>query len=77
MTTVGYGDITPTTGVGRVIAGIVMITAIGFIAIVTAAVTSTFVEAAQRRRGTADRAAWDDSVDRIRPGSTTSVGDSN
>lgn len=65
VTTVGYGDVTPTTALGRIIAGIVMITAIGFIAVITAAVTSTFVEAAQRRRGTVDRAARDDANERV------------
>jgi voltage-gated potassium channel len=49
VTTVGYGDVTPTTAVGRLVGGIVMLTAIGFITIVTAAITSTFVEAARRR----------------------------
>ncbi len=56
VTTVGYGDVTPVTLIGRTVAGIVMVTAIGFIAVITAAITSTFVEAAQRRRGTRDQA---------------------
>jgi voltage-gated potassium channel len=50
ITTVGYGDVTPDTGFGRFVAGVVMIVAIGFTTIVTALITSTFVEAAQRRR---------------------------
>ena len=50
VTTVGYGDVTPETGVGRLVAGVVMIVAIAFMAIVTAIVTSTFVDAAQSRR---------------------------
>jgi len=50
ITTVGYGDVTPDTGFGRVVAGVVMIVAIGFTTIVTALITSTFVEAAQRER---------------------------
>ena len=50
VTTVGYGDVTPQTGGGRLVAGIVMVVAIGFLAIVTALITSTFVQAAQRRQ---------------------------
>jgi voltage-gated potassium channel len=65
VTTVGYGDVTPTTVIGRLVAGVVMVTAIGFIAVFTAAVTSTFVEAARRRRGTADEAARRDADDRM------------
>jgi voltage-gated potassium channel len=50
VTTVGYGDVAPTSWIGRVVAGIVMLMAIAFLSIVTALVTSTFIDAAQRRR---------------------------
>ena len=43
VTTVGYGDVTPKDVAGRIVAGIVMLEGIAFVAIVTAAVTSTFV----------------------------------
>ena len=43
MTTVGYGDVTPTTGLGRVIAIGVMLVGIGFVAFLTAAVAQRFV----------------------------------
>jgi voltage-gated potassium channel len=49
VTTVGYGDITPKADVGRAIATIVMLTGIGFLTVVTAAITAVFVEGARRR----------------------------
>jgi voltage-gated potassium channel Kch len=48
VTTVGYGDAVPTNVVGRILAAVVMLEGIAFVAIVTAAVTSTFVARATR-----------------------------
>ena len=42
-TTVGYGDNVPTTVAGRLIAALVMLFGIGFLTVITAAITSTFV----------------------------------
>jgi voltage-gated potassium channel len=42
-TTVGYGDNVPTTVAGRFLAVLVMFFGIGFLTIITAAITSTFV----------------------------------
>ena len=41
--TVGYGDHVPTTAAGRLLAALVMFFGIGFLAVITAAITSTFV----------------------------------
>ena len=49
VTTVGYGDITPSSGSGRVIGAFVMISGIAFLTVITAAVTATLIEAARRR----------------------------
>jgi voltage-gated potassium channel len=49
VTTVGYGDVTPEDPTGRFIAAIVMLTGIGFLTVVTAAITAVFVESARRR----------------------------
>jgi voltage-gated potassium channel len=59
VTTVGYGDVPPTDPVGRTVAGVVMLLAVAFIAIVTASITSVFVESRQfqRRAGTAAQEA--------------------
>ena len=54
VTTVGYGDVTPKSVAGRIVAGIVMLEGIAFVAIVTAAVTSTFVARATRQRDIAE-----------------------
>jgi voltage-gated potassium channel len=43
MTTVGYGDVFPTTGPGQVLAVCVMVVGIGFVAFLTAAVAQRFV----------------------------------
>jgi voltage-gated potassium channel len=51
VTTVGYGDAVPTTAAGKFIAALVMVTGIGFVTVVTAAVTAAFVESARRRLG--------------------------
>jgi voltage-gated potassium channel len=48
VTTVGYGDVTPARTIGRLVAAVVMLWGIAFIAILTAAITSTFVERAAR-----------------------------
>jgi voltage-gated potassium channel len=43
MTTVGYGDVYPRTTAGRVIAVLVMLVGIGFIALLTGAVAERFL----------------------------------
>jgi voltage-gated potassium channel len=48
VTTVGYGDVTPTYLGGRLVGVAVMLEGVAFIAIVTAVITSTFVARATR-----------------------------
>ena len=48
VTTVGYGDVTPTHVGGRLVGAAVMLEGTAFIAIVTAVITSTFVARATR-----------------------------
>jgi len=62
VTTVGYGDMVPTGPIGRLVGAFVMITAVALIAIVTASITSTFVEAAQRRHRQSQRTEDTDSA---------------
>jgi voltage-gated potassium channel len=50
VTTVGYGDVTPTHTSGRIVGAFVMLEGIAFVAILVAAITSTFVARAQRER---------------------------
>ena len=49
VTTVGYGDINPATDAGRAIAVVIMVSGIGFVALLTAAMAHQFVEATVQR----------------------------
>ena len=48
LATVGYGDVVPHTGWGRVVGSVVIIVGVTFIAFLTAVVTSLFVEEEQK-----------------------------
>ena len=65
VTTVGYGDLVPTNTVGRLIAALVMLTGIAFLTVITATITSTFVEAARQRAEGATRDALSVKLDQI------------
>ncbi len=56
VTTVGYGDVTPKHTIGRFVGAVVMLEGIAFLAIITAAITSTFVARADAERDAADAA---------------------
>jgi voltage-gated potassium channel Kch len=47
VTTVGYGDVVPTTDVGRIIGGLELVVGISFITFLTAGVTSTVIQRGQ------------------------------
>ena len=60
ITTVGYGDATPTDPVGKAVGAVIMLVSIATLSILTAFITSAFVEARQterRARSDADEAA--------------------
>ena len=60
ITTVGYGDATPTDPVGRAVGAVIMLVSIATLSILTAFITSAFVEARQaerRAQSDADEAA--------------------
>jgi voltage-gated potassium channel len=64
VTTVGYGDHVPTNVAGRLAAAFVMLLGLAFLAVITAAITSTFVarateERISRSRGVAPATAQD------------------
>jgi voltage-gated potassium channel len=64
ITTVGYGDVTPTEPIGRFVGAAVMLLGIAFLSILTATITSSFIDARQAARRA--RQASDDSADRAR-----------
>jgi voltage-gated potassium channel len=49
VTTVGYGDATPSQRDGRFIAMVIMLAGIAFLAVITAAVTAALIENSRRR----------------------------
>ena len=49
VTTVGYGDVTPRYTDGRIIGAVIMLTGIGFLAVITASVTASLIESSRRR----------------------------
>ena len=50
VTTVGYGDHVPTTPAGQLLAALVMLVGLAFLAVITAAITSSFVARATEER---------------------------
>jgi len=65
VTTVGYGDVVPTTVIGRTIGGLVMVIGIAFISFVTAGVTSALVQRSARAESEAGRAHQEEIAQRI------------
>jgi voltage-gated potassium channel len=54
VTTVGYGDLVPKNRSGRLIAAVVMLEGIAFLTVVTAVITSIFIERARRENRALD-----------------------
>jgi voltage-gated potassium channel Kch len=65
VTTVGYGDVTPKNPSGRIVAILMMLWGIAFLAVTTAAITSTFVARASKERERAQAADEDDAGVRV------------
>jgi len=64
ITTVGYGDVTPTEPVGRFVGAAVMLLGIAFLSILTATITSSFIDARQAARRAEE--VGEDRTDRAR-----------
>jgi len=54
VTTVGYGDDVPTSFAGQLVAVLVMLLGVAFVTVVTASITSGFVERSRRDREPSD-----------------------
>jgi voltage-gated potassium channel len=51
VTTVGYGDVVPTTIAGRVVAALVMFTGIALITVISGAAASGLMQTVRKQRG--------------------------
>jgi len=65
VTTVGYGDVAPKSAAGRLVGAAVMLEGVAFVAIVTAAITSNFVERARAQRGVDEASHQDRAEQRL------------
>ena len=65
VTTVGYGDVVPTTVVGRVIGGIEMVLGVSFIAFLTAGVTSTVIRRSSANAQASEHANDERNAERV------------
>ena len=64
VTTIGYGDNVPTTVIGQLVAVLVMLLGIGFLTVITAAITSSFI--ARSRLDQATRGAVFPTAEQVR-----------
>jgi voltage-gated potassium channel len=55
LTTVGYGDVYPTTAFGKVVAGLIAILGIGAVAMPSGILAGTFMEKLRDRSGAASK----------------------
>jgi voltage-gated potassium channel len=65
VTTVGYGDVVPHETTGRAIGAVIMVTGIGIIAVITAAVTASLIEQARQHQAESDDRDSSSQLDRI------------
>jgi voltage-gated potassium channel len=65
VTTVGYGDVTPDTLSGRLVAAVLMIAAIALISVLTATISAGFVNRVQEKRGNSANARIMEALERI------------
>jgi voltage-gated potassium channel len=65
VTTVGYGDVVPTTTAGKIVGGVEMAFGVSLISLLTAAVTSTVIQRDEARAQEEDRAHGEQSNQRL------------
>ena len=65
VTTVGYGDVVPTTTGGRLVAGLEMVLGVSFVAFLTAGVTSTVIQRGEAQAQAAEASQSEQSLQTI------------
>ncbi len=66
VSTVGYGDMVPTSAAGRLLAVLTMLIGVTFLPVTSAAIASAFVESARRRRVAAGTGEGSEVAERVR-----------
>jgi voltage-gated potassium channel len=50
LTTTGYGDMVPVTGIGKILTGLIMLTGVAFFALPAGIITAGFLEESRKNR---------------------------
>lgn len=65
VTTVGYGDISPSSNGGRLVASILMITGIGFLSMLTSTISTFFLQARENKKKKEKSICNENGVDKL------------
>lgn len=70
-TTVGYGDISPKSAGGRIIAGLLMLVGIGFLGMITGSIATYFVSRLSKTESVTVKSVADEQIEYVTPVAST------